>query len=53
MITDLFLKKAIANITLNTSTSAEYCFNIPLIDFIDFYNILCEVTEEIRREADK
>ncbi len=37
--------------TLTTSTSAEFCFNMPLVDFVDFYDTLCKESERMRKEA--
>jgi hypothetical protein len=41
----------IARVTLTTSTSAEFCFNIPLEDFIDFHQVLIEESNRLRKEA--
>lgn len=51
MIKDQEIKQIIARITLVTATSAEWCFNQPLGDLIDFFNVLCEEAKKMRREA--
>lgn len=51
MITDDCLKRSIARVTLRTSTSAEYCFNMPIEDFLDFYETLGEESQRMREEA--
>jgi hypothetical protein len=38
-------------VTLLTSTSAEYCFNQPLGEFLDFYDVICEEAERLKKEA--
>lgn len=43
--------RSIAQVTLLTSTSAEYCFNLPLEDFLSFYDTLCEEAKRLKKEA--
>jgi hypothetical protein len=33
-------------VTLDTSTSAEYCYNIPILDFLDFFDSLERVAQK-------
>jgi len=34
-----------------TSTSAEYCYALPIIDFIELYETLCEEAKRMKKEA--
>jgi len=52
MIPDQTIKQIIARITLITSTSAEWCYNLSLFDLLDFFNTLCDEAEKLRKEAD-
>lgn len=52
MISDEELKRSIARVTLSTSTSAEFCYNMPLEDYLDFYQTLSEESEQMRKEAE-
>ncbi|MFO7153937.1 MAG: hypothetical protein DIU64_003110 [Caldicoprobacter oshimai] len=51
MIEDQTIKQIIARITLITATSADWCFNQPLEDLLDFFKVLCEEAEKLRKEA--
>lgn len=51
MISDQDIKRIIARITLVTSTSAEWCYNQPLTDLIDYFSDLCDEAEKMRKEA--
>ncbi len=36
-----------------TSTSAEYCFSLPIIDFVDFYKTLDEEFKRLNKMRKK
>ena len=52
MIPDQYFKQAIAQITLNTSTSADYCYSLSMSDFIEFYEDLSNEAERMRKAGE-